>query len=126
MTKFEAMTHELEACRAEHSRLTLTVVSAQTRQSTLAMQIKILEQHVAALAPYQNVVITDHAVLRYLERVHGIGIEEVKEKILPSDSKVRQQIAEIGEGRFPVGPHRVRVRDGKVVTITPMNEEATQ
>ena len=60
--------------------------------------------------------ISDHAIVRYLERVKGMDIEAIKKEILPphvhADTKV------MGNGYYPVnGKHKVRVKNGVVITV---------
>lgn len=60
--------------------------------------------------------VTDHAVLRYLERVMGLDVEAIRETILTEESKV--WIKTVGHGKFPIGNgHFVKVVNGVVVTI---------
>ncbi len=74
-----------------------------------------------------SIIITEHAILRYLERVEGVDIERVKKDIL--DDKVLRQIKTLGTGYYPCTkrfeawknredmPFRIRVRDNSVVTV---------
>jgi hypothetical protein len=60
--------------------------------------------------------VTDHAVVRYLERVAGMDIAAIRRAILPAD--VEAQVRVLGDGRYPVGEtHAAIVRDGVVVTV---------
>lgn len=65
---------------------------------------------------YKGVIITDHAVLRYLERVKGIDIQAIREEILVDDRMV-EAIKILGDGLFPVDYGRLRIRDKMIVTI---------
>lgn len=63
----------------------------------------------------EPVVVTDHAVVRYLERVRGFNIENVRAAILT-----------IAGGAAAVGAKAVRkdgfcyqIRDRKIVTVSP-------
>lgn len=62
--------------------------------------------------------ITDHAVLRYLERVMGVDVEAVRRAILTPDNKAL--IARLKSGKFPIGAGMLAVVvDEVIVTITP-------
>lgn len=69
-----------------------------------------------------TVIVSEHAIVRYFERVLGYDIEEIKKKIVPE--KVASQIKHFGGGNFPVDgteenpAFRIRVRSNTVVTIT--------
>lgn len=61
-------------------------------------------------------LVSDHAVVRYLERIEGVDIEAIKKKILP-EHMVKMTKA-LGNGYYPVGDtHKIRVKDGIVVTV---------
>jgi predicted RNase H-like nuclease (RuvC/YqgF family) len=64
----------------------------------------------------EKLVVSEHAILRYVERVMGLDLEEIKKKILPSDLEEKVRI--IGNGIFPCGgTHKIKVSEGVVVTI---------
>lgn len=59
--------------------------------------------------------VSDHAVVRYLERVKGMDIASIRKEILPDNVK---QATIMGNGYYPVnGTHKVRVKDGVVITV---------
>ena len=64
-------------------------------------------------------VITEHALLRYIERIMEFDIDGIKKELLPEN--VLEKIKVLGNGKFPVerpdGTHYIIVRDGKVLTI---------
>ena len=61
--------------------------------------------------------ITDHAIVRYLQRVKGVDIDALKKEIVPND--VRKQIEELGGGgSFPVAnSHILKLVGFKVTTV---------
>lgn len=67
------------------------------------------------------ILVSDHAVLRYFERVLGFDIDEIKARIIPEE--VQKQVDHFGGGAFPVNnqddlpPFRIRVRNNIVVTV---------
>ncbi len=70
-----------------------------------------------------SITVTEHAILRYLERVKGIDIEEVKKEIV--SAKTLAQINTLGAGYYPCVykgeegdcAYQVRVKDNAVVTV---------
>lgn len=62
-------------------------------------------------------IVTEHAILRWLERVEGMDIEAVKTRMLTP--QVLEYIANLGTGAFPIGRDniRLRVKNGTVVTV---------
>lgn len=66
--------------------------------------------------------ISDHACLRYLERVHGLDIAKVKAEM--QTPALRQ--ADAFGAPFLIGSHgeRLVIRDGTVVTVLPKGHPA--
>lgn len=62
-----------------------------------------------------GIIISEHALIRYFERVLGFDIEKIKREMIPE--KVQSQIHLMKSGVFPVGEYRLRVRTGTVVTV---------
>lgn len=64
-----------------------------------------------------QVVVSEHAMLRYIERVLGIDLEELQQKILPPGNA--DAISSLGDGTYPIGEHRIKVKSGTIVTVLP-------
>lgn len=65
------------------------------------------------------IVVLDHAVIRYLERVEGMDIESLREKIIATE---REKILTLGQGNFPTQteegkPFMLKVRNNTVITV---------
>lgn len=58
--------------------------------------------------------ITDHALIRYLERVKGIDLNAIREEILPAK---RKSILKSGAGRIKGDGYELICADGAVVTV---------
>lgn len=67
-------------------------------------------------------IVSEHALLRYIERVMGVDLEEVKNKILTS--KLRNCLEKIPSGSFPdPAGFVVKTKNRTVTTIITNNEE---
>jgi hypothetical protein len=67
------------------------------------------------------IIVSDHAVLRYLEQVHGHDIEAVREEIagLVGEACAAADRASLPADRIVLaGACRLTVRDGTVTTVT--------
>lgn len=70
-----------------------------------------------------TIVVSEHAMLRYFERVLGFDLEEIKAQIIPPQTQ--KQIEHFQGGTFPVQPpnpseqpeFKVRVKNNTVVTV---------
>lgn len=56
--------------------------------------------------------VSDHARVRYMERVHGLDMAEIDAEILGGRS-----IEQLRDGRYKIDGHSIRVRDNVVVTV---------
>jgi len=57
--------------------------------------------------------VSEHAVLRYLERQYGFDLEDIKKQILSDDLK--GLIIKLGSGKYPLGDGRTVVVKNKCV-----------
>ena len=58
--------------------------------------------------------ISEHAILRYLERVQNINIEEIKKEILTEELKLRFKT--LGNGTYVVNGISYKIHNGNIVT----------
>lgn len=63
-----------------------------------------------------EVHVTDHAVVRYLERYMGIDVDHIKDLILANGR--REMVRSLRSGRFPIDSGaKIVAKDGVVITI---------
>ena len=97
--------------------------AANSKKSDVEQEIHRLAKEVVYIqsqierSTKTDVVISEHACLRYAERILGMDVEAIKRDILPDD--VRRQILILGNGVFPCKTHAVKVQNNVVVTIIP-------
>lgn len=64
----------------------------------------------------KNFTVTEHALLRYLERIYNIDLNAISKKIVESESLKRYDI--YGNGEYPLGNGlKMIVKDKIIVTI---------
>lgn len=68
--------------------------------------------------------LSDHALLRFLERAGGFDVEAVRKAVEAAFDRAAQLAAELGERDYTVivGDHRYFVRDGVIVTLLPAGQ----
>ena len=67
-----------------------------------------------------KIMVTDHALIRYLERVGDYDMEEIRRQMITPELK--RDVAIIGgTGKFPVGDgkHMMVLQSGRVVSVVP-------
>lgn len=62
-----------------------------------------------------DIIITNHALLRYSERVLNIDFEEVRKAILSDE--VLRLYKELGNGKYPNGTYHVVIENNFVKTV---------
>lgn len=101
---------EIEAIKVEREILNNKLQSAERNLGKIKEEIKKLKHG-------NKVIVSEHAMLRYIERVLGIDLKEIEERILTDE--VKEQYKIVGNGKFPINDEfKVIIRDNVVVTIT--------
>jgi hypothetical protein len=67
----------------------------------------------------QKISVSDHAIVRYLERVHSATIEQACENMLTQ--QVVNYYHELGDGTYPTGNGSTRVVIKNAVIVTVIN-----
>lgn len=66
-------------------------------------------------------IVLDHAIVRYYERVVGLNIREVEKEILTD--QLREQHRKLGDGVYPIGnKFRVVIKHNEIVTVLPLED----
>jgi DNA-binding Lrp family transcriptional regulator len=80
--------------------LKFSVAQNQRELQTKNQQIAELQAQLAALENPAEIVVSDHAIVRYLERIKGVDMNEVRQAIL--NPKIMKCISVVGaNGTFP-------------------------
>lgn len=69
-------------------------------------------------ASRKNLIISEHAIIRYLERVKQLDLEQIKNEILTEENKTLMK--NLGDGKYPIKntKHRAVLKDGVIVTVS--------
>ena len=76
------------------------VKDKQQAQSKAFNQLNSVKREIELLKT-TDIVVSEHAILRYLERTMGLDLEQVKSQILTTDNIIL--IKNMGNGKYPVG-----------------------
>ena len=93
----------------------------------LRRELKAVNRQIKHLGEKANIVISEHALLRYLERVRGLDMEQLKKEILPQKTqKLIRTFRNCGMTvTNGVGTYQVKVRNGVVTTVFDKEEVAS-
>lgn len=88
----------------------------QRTYTSILDEIKSITSKIERLNSKNTLRVSEHAVLRYLERVKGIDISQVEKDIL--SESVMALIEQLGgTGKYPNNGFHVVIKDNTVVTV---------
>lgn len=119
--KIKQLISQIKNHKADAEMLKLEISNKQNELSAKQKTIETMQQRIDALQTDNRVRITEHAVLRYLERVRGINIKDVYKEILTPE--VQEMIDTLGgSGKFPNKDFQLVMKDYVVTTIVTPNK----
>lgn len=108
-TRRAKLQKDLEECRRERTEVHKLETEIQNSLSSVDKQIGELVD--------KKPVVSEHAIIRYLERVKGMDIDLIRREILTE--KNVETIKTIGRGKIPIGNgFKLVVKDNIVVSVT--------
>lgn len=109
--------------RALKAKLTELRDDRYTIQKREDLALKEMREINKKLDSHRNgkVVVTDHAIVRYMERVKHLDVQEIKDLIVPEEA--RKVLEKIPTGSFPVGTHIITVKNRVVTTVLSSNKK---
>ncbi len=116
---------KLKQLRTRNSKVSLEIgelkrdkEKAEAALTSARAEATKIKKSIHDLTQKKDPIVTEHAILRYLERIEGIDLEEVKKKILTD--KVKGFIEQLPNGVFPVvglKNFKIKVKNRVVITI---------
>lgn len=111
----KALEKRVAALWAEHESKREEIFGIERQMDEIYRQARDLELRLEALKP-KAIRISDHAIVRYLERKMGLDVETIRKSIL--ESELPAMVGALGgSGKFPVNGYQVVLKDYTVVTI---------
>ena len=108
-TQLNTMTADADALRIEIAN----------KQRMLGQQMKDIERmrlEIDKLRSTDELKVSEHAIVRYFERVKGFDIEQIEAEIL--SEKVRGFVEKLGgNGTYPNDWHQVVMKNKVVITV---------
>ena len=114
------MTNDLKSLQVRKTKLEREIKELEREKNEVCQRLnekkKQLSNVNSGIKQLQsNVVITEHILVRYLERVKGIDMEEIKKEIL--DDELKKQILTLGSGKFHRNGFRLIVKNNSILTV---------
>lgn len=106
-TKLTRLNRELDELKRESSTTNGKIVKKKR-------DIKDTEARINRMCN-GKIIISEHAIIRYLERIENIDIEAIKDMIV--DEKTRGAINVLTSGTFPIKGGKIEVINNVVTTV---------
>lgn len=99
----------------------LPVLKKQMKEASSAFNkaqntIANLEAEIKAFQEHKELIVSEHALLRYIERVMGIDLESVKQGIVEQATPQYDLFGRV-DGKYPIECGRVVVSNNTIVTV---------
>lgn len=120
---------ELKKLNTQKSKLEIELDDIKRQRVLLGDQITLknnqiqkFESEIKQLkAQNDGLIISEHAILRYIERVIGIDLEQIKSKIITKQTQ--KMVESLGNGTYPQDGFKIKVVDNVVVTVVTNSDE---
>lgn len=126
INRLEQKRLELAEARGEHASRLRVQITAQRKTIEAEKSVKALEAQVRALEEKATteapVIVTDHALVRYLERRYDLNMDNVRAEILGEGTEAAIKFA--GTGKITKGDLALVVENRVVITVKPINKGA--
>jgi chromosome segregation ATPase len=63
----------------------------------------------------KNLIVSEHALLRYLERVYKLDLSKLESEIVPEE--LQRQVSEYGNGTYKLENFSIKVVENVIVTV---------
>lgn len=92
------------------------ILVREIKHNAMVDEYELANDKIEKIKNRRKINVSDHAVIRYLERVLGMDIEELKQDIITDD--IARKIKAMGNGNYGIeGGFRMIVKDNVVLTI---------
>lgn len=109
----ESQLHKVES---EVALCKVELLSKQKEYDTLRKNLNTIKEKISKLTSNKEIIISEHALLRYVERVLNIDVEEISNSILTDQFKTL--VYTLGDGKIPLNnDFTAIVKDNVVTTI---------
>jgi Spy/CpxP family protein refolding chaperone len=115
--------HELKQLESRHAKISARMKAERQERESLDIRIQstlneLTRMEAALFAARAEPTVSEHALLRYAERVYGLDVAMLTAELLTPETKA--MINTVGSGKIPLGDMMTLVVKNKtVVTVTP-------
>lgn len=114
--RLKGLQSQVTAAQHEADMLKLEIANKQREHQFKINQIREIQNHIKKLEGNKKIKVTEHAIVRYLERVKGVDVSQIEKEIV---TEQLQDLVETlgGDGGYPVRDFKVLMKNFNVTTI---------
>jgi len=103
--------------QAQRKQLNIEIADKQKESSEMKRKIDSFQKEIEKLKNKkpEKLIISEHAMLRFIERVMHIDLTELQKKILPPEKA--SEIEKFGNCTYNMEDYKITIKDGIVVTV---------
>lgn len=114
--KIKQLQSQMNAMVADLEVLKIEIGNKQRECVSKQKAIQKLKETIDSFSKDNTVKISEHAILRYMERVKGLNISDIEKEILTEE--VLTLIDKLGgSGKYPVNGFQIVMKDFTVTTV---------
>lgn len=103
-------------CEAEVNVLKIDSDNIKNEIKQKKKYLAEINKQIKEINSKSDLIISEHAIIRYLERALNIDINKLESELIPD--KVKKQITILGNGTYPIGDSRkIVVKDNTIITV---------
>ena len=114
--KIKALKSQLSTLKQDASALSSEIRDKQIQLKVKTQQIRKKEEEINKLEFNGNIRVTEHAMLRYLERVKGIDLDKLEKEII-TEEVINMVKVLGGNGSYPNNGVSLKMKNGTITTI---------
>lgn len=114
--KIKGLQSQLSALEGDVSALKIEIDNKQKDYKNKLDMIKSIKNEIESLSKTKDIKISEHAIIRYLERVKGLNINDIEKEII-NEEIVKMVNALGGNGKYPNKDFSVVMKDFTVTTV---------
>lgn len=80
--------------------------------------VRKIQAEIEGIARNEGLVVSEHAMLRYLQHKLGIDLEEIADKIAPPE--IRKAVDTLGSATITHENMKLKIKGGVVITVVPV------
>lgn len=114
--RIKGLKSQVKIMESDAELLKIEFINKQREYSAKITKIQALKDEIEKIDKNEKIKVSEHAIVRYFERVKGFNISEIEEEILTEE--VLTLVEQLGgNGGYPNGNFKVLMKNFTVTTI---------